>query len=168
MRLGLFRVLSIQTTTLCNLRCPTCLRQNDPTDPFKVQKGKTPLDVQMPDKMVYSIVDQAVDLGFRGQILFYGYNEPLLDPRFFTFARYAKAKGLKPGLFTNGVVLNSKNPRAEEIAGQIDETIISSLPAMIFTSTCRTRRSPPLRNGRLEQDTLQAFSNIVSFGLGLT
>lgn len=123
MRLKLFQILIIEAATLCDLKCPTCLRQNDPARRYWVEGTNKPLDKKLPAEIVYDIVDQAAALRYRGEVHFCGYNEPLLDPRYFDFARYARKKGMKPGLFTNGTQLNRRNPGTPELARQIEETI---------------------------------------------
>lgn len=124
MRLELFKILILETATLCNRKCPTCLRQNDPTRSRWVGKTDKPIDVRMPVETVHNIIDQAADMGFKGECFLYYYNEPLMDfNRFISFCRYAKAKGLKPGMATNADLLTPKNPRTREMAKEIDAVI---------------------------------------------
>jgi len=68
----------------------------------------------MPTKKVYDLIDQAAEMGYWGCIHFGHYCEPLVDPRFVAFCRYAKEKGLKPELYTNGILLD------DEMIKQVD------------------------------------------------
>ncbi len=118
--MGLFNQLLIETATLCNRKCPTCLRQTDPTRSRWNEDG-TQIDVKLPTETVHSVIDQAAEMGYQGYVYLYGLGEPLLEPRYFDFARYAREKGLKVGLFTSADMLTPRNPDTEKIVKQIEE-----------------------------------------------
>jgi radical SAM protein with 4Fe4S-binding SPASM domain len=75
--------------------------------------------IQMPTEKVYSIIDQAHQLGYRGRVTLHGSSEPLLDPRFMEFARYIKKKGMGITENTNGDVLR-ENP---DLCSQLDNVL---------------------------------------------
>jgi len=77
----------------------------------------------MPTAYVFELIDQAVEMGWDGPIHFSHYSEPLIDPRFIRFCRYAKKKGLTPELFTNGSLLT--RDLIKEIDGLVPYVVIS-------------------------------------------
>lgn len=97
--LAMFSTVCIETTTVCNLKCPYC--------PHSTDKAKPP--AYMPEEMFYRIIDSLYDYvpTYNGTISPSLYGEPLLDKRFETFIRYAKKKfpHARIELFTNGVFL---------------------------------------------------------------
>lgn len=64
----------------------------------------------MPSKVVYKILDELADNNFDGTICFHIYNEPLIDPRLFSFIQYAKQHiaGCKVLIYSNGWYLNEQ------------------------------------------------------------
>jgi len=119
----LFKNLIVEISSLCNRRCPTCIRQTDPTRSRWNEDG-TPKNIKLAAKIVYSVIDQAVAMGYKDWVAFYLYSEPLLDwQRFFKFVQYAKKRGLKTRLDTNGDVLTPENPDSKKIAKLIDTLI---------------------------------------------
>jgi radical SAM protein with 4Fe4S-binding SPASM domain len=96
----IFDELNIETQSTCNRTCPTCLRQSYPD--VTALAGRFVVR-QMPDALVYSLLDQAAAMGFRGRICMQHFNEPLQDARIADFGRYAK--GLN--VFDGGVFLNT-------------------------------------------------------------
>jgi len=102
-----FPRLVIETQSVCNRKCPTCLRQTHP------QREK--LKGEMPSEMVYDILDQAWDMGHRKMVVLQFFNEPLFDKRLPDFAKYAMEKGFDPVVAcSNGDILTP------EIAESID------------------------------------------------
>ncbi len=97
------KFLVLETHSYCDLQCPTCMRQSDPTR--NRWKDGVKLNVRMPHETVLKILDQASELGFKGMAALVGYCEPLLDPRLPAFVRYAKEKNLYTYTSTNGTVL---------------------------------------------------------------
>lgn len=98
----LFEQLEIETAAACNRKCPTCLRNSYP-DRERVASwfsGDT-----LPTETVYRVIDEAVALGFGGEVYLQHFNEPLLDPRILDFGAYARGKGLEVGMCTNGDAL---------------------------------------------------------------
>lgn len=114
--------LCIETQAYCNQECPECPRTLDPTRSRWRENGE-PIRTQMPTEKVYDLINQAVDMGWQGPIHFSHYSEPLVDPRFMDFSRYALKKGLTPELFTNGSLLTKE--LVKEIDGVIPYVVIS-------------------------------------------
>ena len=86
--------LYIELSSLCNLRCKMCFRNN--------WFSETPL--LMTDKTVDSVIAAVKDSGVNS-IFFGGMGEPLLHPRIFEVMAVAHALHKKTELITNGVLL---------------------------------------------------------------
>lgn len=114
----LFDELNIETQSTCNRTCPTCLRQSYPAKAALIERFAVR---QMPDALVYSLLEQAAALDFHGRICMQHFNEPLQDARIAAFGRYAKSLDV----FTGGVYLNTNGDyltqeRAAELDGAFD------------------------------------------------
>lgn len=117
----MFRTLSIETSSCCNRRCASCMRQ---TEPNKRAMASRLRQVLMPGDMVRSLLDQAKAMGFRGEVYLSYYNEPLLDGRIHDLGRYAKRLGFaRVGIATNGDCLNAET--AKRLDGCFDELRVS-------------------------------------------
>jgi radical SAM protein with 4Fe4S-binding SPASM domain len=66
-------------------------------------------NIELPDKIVYSILDQLAEINFEGRIGFFETNEPLTDKRIYEFISYSKKKnfGAWRMLASNGDLLNA-------------------------------------------------------------
>jgi len=88
--------VSIETTTVCNLRCSYC--------PHSTIHAKPP--EYMPEEIFYRIVDSFKEYlpDYAGEIIPSMYGEPLLDKRLETFVAYIRRQFPKSviNLFTNG------------------------------------------------------------------
>ncbi|MBM3303626.1 MAG: radical SAM protein [Candidatus Aenigmarchaeota archaeon] len=93
-------LLDIETSNICNLRCPYCYRD--------VYGGKQKLDNELTLNERKSVIDQARELGCR-TVKIAGAGEPLLDPVFWKQVEYAIKKGMNIIFFTNGIALDEKN-----------------------------------------------------------
>ena len=62
----------------------------------------------LPSKIVYKTINELAEIKYKGYINFHKYNEPLIDPRLFSFIQYAKTKcpESQVRLLTNGYYLN--------------------------------------------------------------
>lgn len=89
--------LAIEINSTCNRKCAWC--PNSIAD--------RPKDKYLDETLFYSIIDQMVEMKFRGHITFNLYNEPLLDPRLPTFIDYTRKKLPASFLYlnTNGDML---------------------------------------------------------------
>lgn len=113
----LFDELNIETQSTCNRTCPTCLRQSYPEQAALAERFAVH---QMPSDLVCSLLDQAVALGFRGQVCLQHFNEPLQDERIAFFGHYAKRRGVFASVYlnTNGDYLTAE--RAADLDGAYD------------------------------------------------
>jgi 8-amino-3,8-dideoxy-alpha-D-manno-octulosonate transaminase len=102
--------ISIETTTVCNLRCSYCPNSSI---------GRP--ENFMADAVFYRIIDSVANYNpaFRGAIVPHFYGEPLLDPRLETFIRYVRMKlpSAEVHLFTNGLLLSAERFQALAEAG---------------------------------------------------
>lgn len=120
--IGLFTRLHIETSSFCNRSCNTCLRQNDSSQ-SRFQKGE-PIVEYMTETLIQTILDQAVEMGFRGDLCLQFYNEPLYDSRMPKIARYAREKGFESiYIHTNGDLLDENIARS--LDGFVDFIIVS-------------------------------------------
>lgn len=105
----------IETCSICNRECPTCLRQNDPKQSRWFEGEKE--DRSMPYNTVFKIINQAIEFGFKVPIGFVWFNEPLQDTRLVEFAEYAHDKGFYVYTTTNGDLLT------DELAKELDAVL---------------------------------------------
>ena len=90
-------LLRIETTNNCNMRCSFC-----PHPTMVRPKGF------MDSELLYSIIDQASEMGFV-KLDLRNFGEPLLDKRLGEFAKYAVDRGLnKIYIHTNGLGITEK------------------------------------------------------------
>jgi MoaA/NifB/PqqE/SkfB family radical SAM enzyme len=83
--------LSLETCTSCNHRCPFCPVSVDPRE-----------RQVMSQELFLSIVDQCVEIGGRGFVVFLSnYNEPTVDPLFEERCLALFARGLPVSILTN-------------------------------------------------------------------
>ncbi|MDI6704256.1 MAG: radical SAM protein [bacterium] len=102
--------IELELTNDCNLGCLYC-----PRSKMTRQIGYMSLSLYK------KIVSECSRLGF--SICLSGFGEPLLHPEFSKMIEYAKDRGLKICLYTNGVNLNGE--KAKVVLGYIDELFIS-------------------------------------------
>lgn len=113
--------LDIETSSLCNRRCSTCIRNSNPDRAVVSAWFKQTL---MPMETIKAILDQAVSGGFRGGVILSHYNEPLLDPRIADIAILAKSyETFSVRLVTNGDLLTPE--LASKLDGVLDGITIS-------------------------------------------
>src|SRR5262244_3598334 len=83
--------LSLETCTSCNHRCPFCPVSVDPRE-----------RQVMSQELFESIVDQVVEAGGKGVVVFLSnYNEPTVDPLFEARCEALFARGLPVSVLTN-------------------------------------------------------------------
>ncbi len=94
----LFHSIQIQTQTYCNLNCQFC-----PNNKIKREHGKMSLDV------FNKIIHELSELNYRGEIMLYLQNEPLLDKRIVEFVQIANKNCPNAiiGLYSNGTNLTN-------------------------------------------------------------
>ncbi len=117
----MFNKLSIETSSYCNRRCASCLRQ---TEPDRQAVASRQRQAYMCSDMVVSLLDQAKGMGFGGVVVLSFYNEPLLDSRLWWFGRHAMTLGFsRVEVVTNADYLDAK--AAEKLDGCFDEIRVS-------------------------------------------
>lgn len=109
----LFNVIDIETSSYCNRRCPTCLRNSWPN---RKEVWRLFRQSMMPMKMFEQILGQCRELKFDGRICLCHWNEPLMDSRLPELARMAAERN-SVSLATNGDFLT------EELAAKLDGVI---------------------------------------------
>ena len=89
-RIPLFRRLEIETQSTCNRVCPTCIRNSNPDkDVVAPWFERNQLESEHIDR----ILNEAVAMGFRGEVCLSHYNEPLMDERIVDIVQKTKAMG---------------------------------------------------------------------------
>jgi radical SAM protein with 4Fe4S-binding SPASM domain len=121
--LPLFERLNIETTALCNRDCWFCSRVYDRSGSYLDEEGRS-VHNKMPTELVLRLLDEAVELGFKGRVGFHHYSEPLLDKRNLRFAGEARARGMRPCLVTNGDVLRDRPKLCKSVCEVYDHVVI--------------------------------------------
>ncbi len=119
----IWKTVRLETRSLCNRDCEFCPRYDDRSGIRKDEKGN-PVNIRMPSEKVYSLLDEIGGFNWRGYIGFHRLSEPLLDPRFPDFCRYAGQKGMKILENTNGDVLKIDPHLIEVIDGLVHILVI--------------------------------------------
>jgi len=86
--------LELELSRACNLQCIYCYASSG-----------QPLENELTLEEIFTVIDQAVELGAR-KIIVLGGGEPLLYPRIFDVIDYILSKKLAVDLFTNGTYIN--------------------------------------------------------------
>lgn len=103
----LFVHLRIEINADCNRKCYFC--------PRTTEESRKNNKERMPTSTVLSIIDQSLEMGFKGSVGFNFFNEPTLDDRLFYFFDYALQKGLKTMVITNGDTLKKNKEYTVEL-----------------------------------------------------
>ena len=111
--LALFNHVEIEASSMCNRKCPTCLRQTIPEKHLIQPWHETHL---MPMETITAIFSELAELDYSGTIYLNHYNEPLLDKRLPQIAMLAREMVPRAaiGLHTNGDLMTA------EMAGRLD------------------------------------------------
>lgn len=122
MMMRLFDELNIETQSTCNRVCASCLRQSYPE---RAALAGRKAAHKMPAQKVYTLLDQAAEMGFRGYVCLQHFNEPLQDERIARFGHHAKSKGVFKEVYlnTNGDYLTPQ--KALELDGAFDHLNIA-------------------------------------------
>ena len=105
--------LYIEPTTLCNLRCRTCIR-NSWDEPI----GS--MDMNVYRKLLFDLKEFST----LHTIAFWGYGEPLAHPEIVNMVALAHEMGLKTEVITNGHLLNKDTAKGFIQAG-LDTLVVS-------------------------------------------
>jgi len=87
-------ILHMETTSRCNLRCPSCIHAE-----------KLGVGTDMDFDMFKTFIDQ---FEFVAKLILYGIGEPTMLKDLFRMVQYAKSKGIYCGFFTNGTLLTER------------------------------------------------------------
>ena len=109
--LQLPKILYIETTNRCNLRCKGCILYRGNWEPER--------DVSLSE--LIKITDQVPDLE---QVYLHGIGEPLLNNELFAIIRHLKRRKVYVLFNSNGILLNSQRQQDLITAG-LDELRIS-------------------------------------------
>lgn len=125
--MDVFKHLEIETIGSCNRTCGTCLRQTYVKKDDSVHRGRFPVTskvgvgTKMPISTFKGIIDQAVDMGFKGSVCLQHYNEPLLDDRLPELGEYVKSKPQIEGAYA----CSNMDLITEEMAAKLDGVFVS-------------------------------------------
>lgn len=109
--------LTLQTVNRCTIKCKFCIRNSDEIADFnKIHKGQPDMSFET----FQAIVDR-----YRAatSICLAGYGEPFLNKNLFEFIRYAREKGIKTSVISNGTILH-----------KIFDNLVSSPPDSLSVS----------------------------------
>ncbi len=91
--------IELELSRICDLRCIYCYASSG-----------EPLPEELTLAEIYSIVDQAIELGAK-KVIILGGGEPLLYPHFFEVIDFIRKKNIVVDLFTNGQTLDVATAR---------------------------------------------------------
>ena len=122
MTLPLPGVLEIETSSLCNRRCPTCMRNSFP-DRERVASWFE--ENYLPEEVIYDLAKQTYEMGFERTVCLSHYNEPLLDHRLFQIVTGIKSVGSfqEIVIHTNGDLIDEE--MAENINSHFDRIVVA-------------------------------------------
>ncbi len=115
-KISLFKRLEIETHSMCNRTCPTCLRNSIP-DKEATASWFEPNSLSTDD--FKRVIQQCIDIGFRGEVCLSHYNEPLMDDRIVELAKFVKDTGCFKRIF----FCSNADFLTEELAKGLDELI---------------------------------------------
>jgi MoaA/NifB/PqqE/SkfB family radical SAM enzyme len=109
----MFAHIEIETASMCNRKCETCLRQNIPDKALIQPWHERHL---MPMETITAVFAELGEIAYDGNIYLNHYNEPLLDPRLPQIAKLARQMVPNAALclHTNGDLMTA------EMAGKLD------------------------------------------------
>jgi pyruvate-formate lyase-activating enzyme len=93
--------LDIETTTVCNLRCPMCWHSSPET---------SPVALHMPYEFYQHIIDEFADKGGTAVKLMYR-GDPLVTRNIEHWIQYASERGVQPRFNTNGILLTPEKSK---------------------------------------------------------
>jgi hypothetical protein len=114
--------LEIETSSYCNRKCPTCVRNSNPNrDALAERFTWSYMDMDT----ILDLVWQAHALGFRNSICLSHFNEPLLDPRLPEIARSIRQIGQFRELFLHSNADALTEDMAAELDGLMDRIVFA-------------------------------------------
>lgn len=122
--------IMIETSSYCNRKCPTCLRQ---TYPDRDRIATRFVQTLLPLETIYRLLEEMVELGY-SEVSFASFNEPLLDRRLPQIARRAKEMGfIRVATTTNGDYLT------KSVAAKLDGNL-SDIAVSLYDGTRTQKR----------------------------
>lgn len=91
-----FRILQVEVSRECNLNCKICMRKN-----LKLHSGF----------MSFDNFKKILDSYNFKEVALHGWGEPLLNPEIWQMIEYAKDKGIRTSLTTNGTLVGNNIDR---------------------------------------------------------
>ena len=131
---GLWKKMHVELHSDCNRDCTFCPRFGDRSGVRKDATGAA-VRTKMPTDKIFSILDQAHDLGFRGDVGLHRLSEATLDSRFIEIYQYIRKQGMFYRDATNGDVLK----RRPDLCAALDETG-TELTIGLYDSTTEAER----------------------------
>ena len=127
----------IEQTKYCNFKCYYCMHSShDKTDGVFARNGHHM--VHMEEALYHKIIAQLGDLGIR-RIVFSGLGEPLMNPRFSAYVKYAVDAGIaeRVEVLTNGALITPEYADALIAAGITNINIsIQGLDSAAYAKVC--------------------------------
>lgn len=124
-KIPLFKRLEIETSSLCNRRCTTCIRNSIPDK----ESTSSWFSMNELDKaLIVRIFEQSQMIGFNGEICLSHYNEPLLDHRIVDISQKARSFG-----FSRVFMCSNGDHLTEELASHLDG-VVHDIGFTIYTS----------------------------------
>lgn len=174
----------IETHSLCNRACPTCVRQTDPTR-CRWNEDGSKKNIRMKTPFVISLLKQISALDYKGRVALNWYNEPLLDERLPFFVAKCQELGLYVYFITNGDLLTPSLARlfngvlTEITVSVYDETAAAKVEYLkkVFTDTqlhiagehCVTHYSPvPELEDKIKENSMKPCKSIANGRLIIT
>lgn len=139
------RQVNLENSSLCDRRCPECMRNSHPDKEKTAPWFKQNL---MPTELIHSVVDQVAALqgdprqnGAGTTVIYFAhFNEPLLDDRIPDLCRYVKKKKLHPVILSNG------NKMTRELAKELDGVLLRMNFSTYGSKKQRQRRNKRVRS----------------------
>lgn len=110
----LFKQLEIETCSMCNRKCPTCIRNSTPDKTLVSSWFQQNL---LPFEDIERVFSQVNSMGFNSYICLSHYNEPLMDKRIIDIVKLARRH------FSYTMFCSNADFLTEEIASELDGNI---------------------------------------------
>lgn len=109
--------IEIETVNRCNGKCSFC--------PVNVKEPQREY-AKMSTELFYKIIQELVDMNYKGMLSIYSNNEPFLDERIVDFYKYAREKlpDARLNLYTNGTVMSLE--KFKEIVDYLDNMVVDN------------------------------------------
>ena len=130
----MFQFLDLETASVCNRVCPTCIRNSHPN---RDKIGSWFTTNLLPMEIIEEALDQCVEMGFTGGVCLSHYNEPLMDRRIADIASLVKSYGIFKPIFmnTNGDFLT------EELAQSLDRILDRIIVSLYMPEPKKSERA---------------------------